>query len=63
MDTPTCQTLEIIGDDIREENETFTVMFMTDSDLDSLMGASTATVTVTIQNNIEDGMRQYMCMT
>ncbi len=47
--TPVCETVEIIGDDIREDNETFTITFGVVNALDMLVEDST--VTVTIQDN------------
>lgn len=42
-----CQTISIIGDDIREDNETFTVVMAPEYDLDQIIGSSSVTITIT----------------
>lgn len=41
-----CQTVSIIGDDIREENETFIVIISPQNDMDNVIGMENMTITI-----------------
>lgn len=46
LNTTTCQTVSITGDDIREKNETFTVMVTPEHDFDKVIGIQNLTITI-----------------
>ena len=46
LGTTTCQNVSIIGDDIREENETFTVIVTPENNLDKVNGIQNITITI-----------------
>ena len=41
-----CQSVTVIGDDIMEGNETFTVVMTPENDLDDIIGSSSVTITI-----------------
>ena len=55
-----CQTVNIIGDDFLEENESFTIVATPENARDVLLGSPT--VTITILNDGDGTLYFYACI-